>query len=168
MKKRSRRTPKKKATRISSVLRELVKKHGSKEIAKRTGFSRRAIEYAARSGRPSKKLKEKISRAKKRSDIAKRAAKTKRSKKAVKLRVERSLPKKVMTRLRRTMKAFVRATKYGGADEIKQTYRAWRRAKVPTRRDVPDRIWEKVIQMLGSEVGLADTGIFSKQSFKKS
>lgn len=64
-----------KRRRASSDLRELVQKHGAREVAKRTGYAERTIARAARTGKLSSAMREGVREAKERSERARRAAK---------------------------------------------------------------------------------------------
>lgn len=80
----------------------------------------------------------------------------------------RSLSKEDEAKLEKTLRAFVRATKKGDPDEIKKTFRAWRRAKVPARRGLTAQAWDALIEKIGRRAGLSDVGTFSRERFKRS
>lgn len=214
---------KKRASRISAVLRALVKEHGVGEVARRTGYSERAIKASAKKGKVSAKLGTELRAAEERSERARRAAKTREKRKtrlseearkiptkelAKKLRIpaakietyktrggapkkvrdaaiqvarkqdvyalewksgrRRSLPREEEAKLEKALRAFVRATKKGDPDEIKRTFRAWRRAKVPARRGLTSQAWDGLIERIGKRAGLTDVGAFSRERFKRS
>jgi hypothetical protein len=215
----------KRKPRASTVLRDLLAKHGAKEIARRTGYSERAIKSAAKTGKPSARMREEIRATAERSKRARKGAKT-REKKKTRIPVEtteRYTPKKIAEKLGKTerevrawierggtpkrvldaakqlgegqaspyplkweagrrtsytipeyekleakLAAFVTATKIGDGEEIKRTYRAWRRAKVPLRRALTADMWDDMIERIGLALDLPDVGIFSRERFKRS
>jgi hypothetical protein len=81
----------------------------------------------------------------------------------------KSVERSEREKLRRTMGKFVEAVRErAGRDAIGAAYRSWRRVKLSVRRSVTAATWDDILGDLSSEFDLPDTGVFSKERFKRS